>query len=127
MRPNREDAATKNRKRWTLLWAQRCICPACDRLLDPRVAPSSRVYPVIDHVIPLSRGGVHAIRNRLVKHRRCDAAKADDWRISDADRAMQAVVAEALEQMHPQLWTWRDCKNAVLSALKAGDPMAEAA
>jgi hypothetical protein len=102
----------KRRRRWVLLWAQRCICPACDGVLNPSAKKLGPDYPTLDHMVPQHRFGANAMSNLLVKHRRCNEARADSLEISEADRLMLALVAERLTQRPT---TWRECRHLVLT------------
>jgi hypothetical protein len=83
------------RKRLRLFWAQHGRCAGCNDFMDPEAAPPSPEYPTLDHVIPRSRGGTHEIGNLLLKHRRCNDAKADAPPTVH-DLAWQAWVADRL-------------------------------
>jgi hypothetical protein len=67
----------KRRKRWVLLWAQACVCPACDRIMNPGLHWNDPEYPTLDHVEAHSAGGANALSNLLVKHRACNERRAD--------------------------------------------------
>lgn len=56
------------------------ICKICGRLVDPSDIENSHVkgmYPSLDHIIPLSKGGTHTWDNVQLAHLRCNAAKCD--------------------------------------------------
>lgn len=51
------------------------ICWICGRECDYEADSNSNYYPSIDHVIPLSRGGVHSWENVKLAHRICNSIK----------------------------------------------------
>lgn len=83
------------RKRLRLFWAQHGRCAGCRDFMDPEAAPASAEFPTLDHVIPRSRQGTNQIANLLLKHRRCNDAKADAPPTMQ-DLAWQAYVADRL-------------------------------
>ncbi len=52
-------------------------CQLCWLPIDPEVAWPDPMSPSIDHVIPLSRGGAHALSNVQSAHLRCNSSKGD--------------------------------------------------
>lgn len=53
------------------------ICQGCGKKLTFECSCLSDNYPSIDHVIPLSKGGVHEWQNVQLLCRRCNCIKAD--------------------------------------------------
>lgn len=52
-------------------------CQLCWEPIDPGVAWPDRMSPSIDHVMPLSRGGLHAMANVQSAHLGCNSSKGD--------------------------------------------------
>lgn len=52
-------------------------CQLCMLPIDPSVAYPDSLSPSIDHVIPLSRGGLHAMANVQSAHLGCNSSKGD--------------------------------------------------
>lgn len=53
----------------------RWICGICWAPVDPSVRHPDPASPSLDHVIPLSRGGAHALSNVQLAHLHCNIAK----------------------------------------------------
>jgi HNH endonuclease len=53
------------------------ICYLCERPVDRMVSIFHGDSPTIDHVVPLSRGGEHSMRNAATTHLRCNSSKQD--------------------------------------------------
>lgn len=53
------------------------ICWICETPVDPDAGPRDRMRRSIDHVIPLARGGWHAMDNVALAHLRCNISKRD--------------------------------------------------
>lgn len=51
------------------------ICQICGGGVLPFVSPYHPLYPNLDHIIPLSRGGLHAEFNLQTTHRGCNISK----------------------------------------------------
>ena len=52
-------------------------CKLCLLPIDPEIAWPDPLSPSVDHVIPLSRGGVHAMHNVQSAHLGCNSSKGD--------------------------------------------------
>jgi 5-methylcytosine-specific restriction endonuclease McrA len=52
-------------------------CKICLRPIDPEIAWPDPMSPSIDHVVPLSRGGAHALSNVQSAHLGCNSSKGD--------------------------------------------------
>jgi 5-methylcytosine-specific restriction endonuclease McrA len=55
----------------------RWICYLCHLPVDRDASAFDRSSPTVDHVVPLSRGGEHAMRNAACAHLGCNSAKQD--------------------------------------------------
>lgn len=56
------------------------ICQICGKLVDDTAIENGhikRMYPTIDHIIPLSKGGTHTWGNVQLAHMSCNAGKCD--------------------------------------------------
>lgn len=56
------------------------ICQLCGKPTDPEDIKDghiSRMYPTIDHIMPLSKGGAHTWDNVQLAHMSCNAGKRD--------------------------------------------------
>ncbi|MBQ3979964.1 MAG: HNH endonuclease, partial [Lachnospiraceae bacterium] len=56
------------------------ICQICGKLIDWNAISGKhirRMYPTVDHIIPLSRGGSHTWDNVQLAHMMCNAGKCD--------------------------------------------------
>ena len=56
------------------------ICQICGKLVDDTDIENGhikRMYPTIDHIIPLSKGGTHTWDNVQLAHMSCNAGKCD--------------------------------------------------
>ncbi|MGH3584753.1 MAG: HNH endonuclease [Pseudonocardia sp.] len=52
-------------------------CQLCRLPIDPSVAWPDSASPSLDHIIPLSRGGAHAMANVQSAHLGCNSSKGD--------------------------------------------------
>jgi 5-methylcytosine-specific restriction endonuclease McrA len=52
-------------------------CQLCWLPVDPNVAWPDPMSPSVDHIIPLSRGGTHALGNVQSAHLGCNSSKCD--------------------------------------------------
>lgn len=58
------------------VWARDAgICWICERPVDPAAGPKDPMRRSLDHIIPLSRGGWHAMDNVALAHLRCNISK----------------------------------------------------
>ena len=56
------------------------VCQICGLLVDDTAIENGhikRLYPTIDHIIPLSKGGTHTWNNVRLAHMACNAGKCD--------------------------------------------------
>ena len=53
------------------------ICQLCLAPIDWRLSGRGRFAPALDHVVPLSKGGRHALDNVQASHSGCNARKRD--------------------------------------------------
>jgi 5-methylcytosine-specific restriction endonuclease McrA len=56
------------------------VCQICGLLVDDTAIENGhikRLYPTIDHIIPLSKGGSHTWDNVRLAHMSCNAGKCD--------------------------------------------------
>ena len=53
------------------------LCNWDDYIIDSNQKQCGEWYPSIDHVIPLSKGGMHSWDNVKLAHRRCNSIKSD--------------------------------------------------
>ena len=52
-------------------------CRRCGRTTDPDTSPFDPVSPTVDHVVPLSKGGEHSLRNAQTLCLGCNSSKQD--------------------------------------------------
>ncbi|MFD7109169.1 HNH endonuclease [Streptomyces microflavus] len=64
-------------------------CQLCRLPIDPDVAWPHPESPSVDHVIPLSRGGTHALSNVQSAHLGCNSSKGDKL-ISEVAEALRS-------------------------------------
>ena len=57
------------------------VCQLCFKDIDRDASWPDRDSPVIDHIIPISRGGAHNRENLQTAHAHCNVVKSD--RIED--------------------------------------------
>lgn len=69
-------------------------CKLCLLPIDPEIAWPDPMSPSVDHVIPLSRGGAHAMHNVQSAHLGCNSSKGDKV-------PLDTVIALAV-QAHPR-------------------------
>ena len=78
---NKKAWATSDRKRqWKRILhvAQDDTCAGCGQKFGLKIrAPYSPLYPTLDHVQARAARGPNKIENLLLKHRRCNEARAD--------------------------------------------------
>lgn len=60
-------------------------CAICGKRVDIKADPNSDMYPSIDHVFPVSKGGTHAWDNVQLAHRGCNSDKSDKVLIEEAN------------------------------------------
>ena len=53
------------------------ICMLCNKPLDMKTTRYDPLYPSIDHIIPLSKGGLHCPENVQAAHYRCNCLKGN--------------------------------------------------
>ncbi|KOT94554.1 hypothetical protein ADK70_12445 [Streptomyces rimosus subsp. pseudoverticillatus] len=53
------------------------ICRLCWLPIDPEIAWPSPMSASMDHIIPLSRGGLHSMINVQSAHLSCNSSKGD--------------------------------------------------
>jgi 5-methylcytosine-specific restriction endonuclease McrA len=69
------DLAVFERDRW--------ICGICQTLVDPTLGRHHRLGPTIDHIVPISAGGVDGPDNVQLAHRSCNSSKGPrPWRLA---------------------------------------------
>lgn len=59
------------------------ICQLCGTGVLPFVNHRHRLYPSIDHIIPLAKGGTHEPSNVQTAHRGCNSSKGPRLRMND--------------------------------------------
>lgn len=64
-------------RRLAVLEADKWICHLCGGPTDPHVLYPHRDYPVVDHVVPLAKGGEHGPSNWRTAHNRCNSQRRD--------------------------------------------------
>jgi 5-methylcytosine-specific restriction endonuclease McrA len=66
-------------QRRALRWAQFSVYAGCGKHLPSarRLRRHHPDYPTFDHVLPRSAGGRRTLTNGLLKHQRCNQARAD--------------------------------------------------
>ncbi|MGW1160374.1 HNH endonuclease [Streptomyces sp. NPDC002519] len=52
-------------------------CCRCSRPIDPDASPFDPTSPTVDHIVPLSRGGEHSLRNAQTLCLGCNSSKQD--------------------------------------------------
>lgn len=52
-------------------------CQLCQQPIDPAVAWPDPMSPSVDHIVPLSKGGAHAMINVQSAHLSCNSSKGD--------------------------------------------------
>jgi len=53
------------------------ICQLCLSPIDWRLTGRGRYAPALDHIVPLSKGGLHVLNNVQASHSGCNARKRD--------------------------------------------------
>jgi 5-methylcytosine-specific restriction endonuclease McrA len=71
-RRNRTFAVQRQHKR---LIAAASVCGICGNLLDHSLPAFDPQAPVVDHIVPVVKGGSEDASNKQVAHRRCNAVK----------------------------------------------------
>lgn len=73
----REAAAATNEKfsREEIFKRDRWRCQICGGRVDRKAKPHTPLAPTLDHIVPLSKGGVHSRVNSQCAHFRCNAKK----------------------------------------------------
>lgn len=92
-RINQQNIVDRNITLATLYWRDKGVCHICGMPCDYNdfeIRNGRKVtldlYPTIDHVIPLARGGLHEWENVKLAHRRCNSIKsanADDKAVKE--------------------------------------------
>lgn len=60
-----------------LLKRDKCVCQLCGTLVAEQMIVPHPLSPTIDHVIPLSKGGLHSKSNCQLAHFHCNSVKKD--------------------------------------------------
>lgn len=79
LRPDKQGkhrvAYEKNKKR---ILKTQTVCGICGKPVNKKLKPPDPMSPVIDHMIPVSKGGhPSAIENLQLAHRTCNRQKSD--------------------------------------------------
>lgn len=85
----RRNTTTRDRHRAVLRRGQP-PCGICHEDIDYRAPHLDPGEYVVDHVIPLARGGLDELENKQPAHRRCNELKADKTLEELAGEAIQA-------------------------------------
>lgn len=59
------------------------ICQICKRKTRPDFKPNHSLYPTLDHIIPLSNGGEHSVKNTQCLCLHCNCSKQDKDNFGD--------------------------------------------
>lgn len=77
------------------------ICWLCGKKVDPHDYQirggrfiCGKLYPTVDHVIPLSKGGLHTWDNVRLAHQRCNSIKGDRYGFDDMENRNHRADAE---------------------------------
>lgn len=70
-------AKVKDGRRAAILLRDGWVCQLCGTLTDDSLGFPHPLYPVIDHVVALARGGVHGPDNWQTAHNLCNILKSD--------------------------------------------------
>lgn len=71
------NTATRDRHRTTIA-RSKPPCALCGQPIDYTLPHTDPMSYVVDHVIPLNRGGTDTLANKQPAHRTCNRAKSDD-------------------------------------------------
>jgi hypothetical protein len=52
-------------------------CQACKKKTNPKLHPNHSLYPNLDHIVPLAKGGQHVMHNLQCLCRKCNMKKHD--------------------------------------------------
>lgn len=91
----------KHRRMRTLFDLQSGICPHCGKNIQhpDEAREMGRMNwpkgPSLDHVIPRSKGGVNAMTNLILTHRRCNNNRGDNPMTPSAVRLMLSLKARS--------------------------------
>jgi 5-methylcytosine-specific restriction endonuclease McrA len=70
-------ATTEAFSPWEIFRRDGWKCQICHRLVRTDVDPNHDLYPNLDHVIPLAKGGAHSRANTQCTCRKCNISKGD--------------------------------------------------
>lgn len=76
--PRYANGNRRRKARKQLIASSDGICPLCGKPMDLSMPPSmhmSPYYPVIDEIVPISRGGKLELSNQWLVHRKCNGIK----------------------------------------------------
>ena len=76
-RARKTDAFIEDVNRTEVFLADGYVCHLCDKKTDPTKSYPHPMSPTVDHVVPLSKGGLHERSNCRTAHARCNWAKQD--------------------------------------------------
>lgn len=113
------------------------VCHLCGELVPERLrTPEFRagayepMYPVVDHVIPLSKGGPHTMSNCATAHWTCNAQKFDSDGLAELESTPQAVAVNEhsgepceIEGCLKPIFTKGMCQNHYNRNRKHGHPL----
>lgn len=92
-RARERGAKVKDGKRRAVLERDDWVCHLCGDRTNPDAVYPAPDYPVIDHVVPLSKGGVHGPENWRTAHNSCNSRRRD---ISVDEYRIRFVLAPSL-------------------------------
>lgn len=100
-------AYDRNRKK---ILATQCTCGICGQPVDTSIKnPLDPMAPVIDHIIPINRGGHPSdISNLQLAHRWCNRQKSDNF--FDKTKVIGAEKTEEMQNTLPLHTDWKAYK-----------------
>lgn len=66
------------------------MCHLCDTLIDRKLRGDAWMRATLDHVVPISRGGLHVYENVKAAHWRCNMEKGDQLTLDHDTSKMSA-------------------------------------
>ena len=70
-------AGMSQRVTFKALWDRSARCHICGEWCSKKYSGLHLLSPTVDHIVPISKGGMHLLQNAAIAHRLCNTLKGD--------------------------------------------------